>query len=59
MADTNYSLILMKMKMKMKMGSPSEGIGMVKIPSNWEDELPSYALFCNELFLKIVYVIFI
>ena len=54
MADTNYSLMLMKMKL----GSLSEGIGMVKIPSDWEDELPSYAL-CNELFLIIVYVIFI
>jgi hypothetical protein len=41
-ADTNYSLILMKMIM----GPLSEGIGMVKISSDGEDELPSYAV-CN------------
>ncbi len=54
MADTNYSLILMKMMM----GPLSKGIGMVKIPSDWEDELPSYAVY-NELFLIILNVIFI
>ena len=42
MADTNCSLILMKMMME----PLPEGIGMVKIPSDWEEELPSYAV-CN------------
>ena len=58
MADTNYSLILMKMMM----GPLSEGIGMVKISSDGEDELPSYAV-CNIIsynslrFLYLGYVI--
>jgi hypothetical protein len=43
----------------MMMGPVSEGIGMAKILSDWEDELPSHAVLCNELFLIIVYVIVI
>jgi hypothetical protein len=52
--DTNYSLILMKM---MK-GPLSEEIGIVTIPSDWEDELPSYAVCNNELFYIIIVYVF-